>query len=394
MSKSTYFTTLTPLRGLAALAIVLHHCHRILLPLTTQSTGVIEMAYLAVDFFFILSGFVLAHRYGAEFDFFEEPYFRLGVNFKSYCQYLKARALRILPLYYLSFLLTFGTVSFFIIPYAADLAPYWKQVFSVKGLISSIFLIQGFPLNQYSVWNIPSWSLSVEWWMYLLFPVLWKWFVSTLDRPILVKNSLILIFIGYLGLYYGFAPYSEAHKATLDLATDFGFFRCFLGFMAGLLTYRLYQFEAGARLFSRNWLSLQLIMLLLLGMHFEVPAIFLVVLFPPLILSAVSGTDAFLAGLTLRPFQWLGDISYSIYLLHFLLIYGFIALLLPGNPHLLAEAVRNFTTSPDLWEGWCLAIPILLLSLPLAYFSYIFIELPFRKNGKRTTQIKGEIVVS
>src|ERR1700739_3127098 len=94
---------LTPLRGLAALWVVLFHADVILFfrqfgPLLDRdATGLISRGYLWVDFFFLLSGFIIAHVYGARL---AEPF-----SAETVWRYLAARFARIYPLHLFTLLL-------------------------------------------------------------------------------------------------------------------------------------------------------------------------------------------------------------------------------------------------------------------------------------------------
>jgi len=379
MAKIPYLFALTPLRGIAALAIVLHHCHRLLTPLTTRTTGLIEQAYLAVDFFFMLSGFVLAHRYSQSFT--------ERIDTPAYWSYVKARCRRILPLYYVSLLLTAGCVYGFLLPNASGLNQYWQSVFSTKGLLSSLFLVQGFPLSAVTVWNIPSWSLSVEWWVYLVFPYLWHRLIRPLQTTPQLMAAAGGIVGAYAGLIYYLSPtYGTFHLTNLDLATDFGFVRCLLGFVLGLITYRVYQQKA------MKWLAgaygtvgtpLVIGCYILLAMHQQWPDLGIIVFFPLLILGAVDAQDTLRPILSRPAVQWFGNVSYATYLTHMTLVYFTIATILPGSPTLLAAEGTGPANTPDLLLGWRLAGPVVLFSLPLAGLFYAYVEKPLRQSRPR-----------
>ena len=66
MKPVTYFSNLTPLRGIAALLTVIFHVSLMAGPLAFN-TQVLNRMYLMVDFFFVLSGFIMCHVYGELF---------------------------------------------------------------------------------------------------------------------------------------------------------------------------------------------------------------------------------------------------------------------------------------------------------------------------------------
>jgi peptidoglycan/LPS O-acetylase OafA/YrhL len=161
MQKPETFTALNGLRFLAALAVVIfHYAPRvgiyIHLPLFIKS--VINEGPCAVSFFFILSGFVLAHRhlYGRS-------------HIQTTPAFYWARFVRLYPAYLLAFLLFLPiAVQRFIL--SPSPASGGARTFVLSAVLSCLMLQSWTPLAQ--AWNGPSWSLSVEAFMYLMFPVI------------------------------------------------------------------------------------------------------------------------------------------------------------------------------------------------------------------------------
>jgi peptidoglycan/LPS O-acetylase OafA/YrhL len=171
---------LTPLRGIAALMVVLFHARLLLFPQWMESiaghTQLIENGYLWVDLFFILSDVVLAHVYG---ETFTGPSRRIG-----YGCFLWLRLTRVYPLYLLTLLLLVGWelykaqhgVGF----YAGPLFKMWEwegmppfgSPFTPAEALPSAFLLLQVVTDHGLTWNFAAWSLSVEWISYLLFPLL------------------------------------------------------------------------------------------------------------------------------------------------------------------------------------------------------------------------------
>jgi peptidoglycan/LPS O-acetylase OafA/YrhL len=125
--------------------------------------------YLWVEFFFVLSGFILTHAYGAR----AAELWRL----RGYGAFLRARLIRLYPLHLFMLLLILalvigfralaqasGYVSIFDLPYHQDT--------SVKGFVLSLFLVQAWNTMNSLTWNGVSWFVSVEAALCLLFPFL------------------------------------------------------------------------------------------------------------------------------------------------------------------------------------------------------------------------------
>lgn len=153
------FPALNGLRFLAALAIVIfHYAPRVhgydRVPIFLKN--LIDEGPCAVSFFFILSGFVLAHRYLSD-----------GGQFQSAAAFYWARFVRLYPAYLLAFLLFLPTA----LERSASYAQYGfggRHAFALSALLSPLMLQAWTPLAQ--AWNGPSWSLSVEAFFYLVFP--------------------------------------------------------------------------------------------------------------------------------------------------------------------------------------------------------------------------------
>jgi peptidoglycan/LPS O-acetylase OafA/YrhL len=142
---------LTGVRFLAAFYVVLFHTlpfvksHFSLHPVVERF---ISNGNLAVGFFYLLSGFILAYTYEG----------KIG-NPRDYIRYLRARFARIYPVYLFSLLLVL---------------PFQLQT-SVAAKLAVLFMVQTWnPANPgfAGAWNYPAWSLSVEAFFYLIFPLL------------------------------------------------------------------------------------------------------------------------------------------------------------------------------------------------------------------------------
>lgn len=171
---------LTPLRGIAALMVVLFHARLLLFPQWMESiaghTQLIENGYLWVDLFFILSGVVLAHVYGEAFT--RTP------RTVSYGRFLWLRLTRVYPLYLVTLLLLVGwelyKAQHGVCFYAGPLFKMWEwegmppfgSPFTPAEALPSAFLLLQVVTDHGLTWNFAAWSLSVEWISYLLLPLL------------------------------------------------------------------------------------------------------------------------------------------------------------------------------------------------------------------------------
>ncbi|OOV11361.1 acyltransferase [Deinococcus sp. LM3] len=153
---------LTGIRALAALWVVMYHFRDdvvALFPALAVLDPLVRAGYLGVDLFFVLSGFILCHTY---FDQFHN-----GVSLPAYRRFLQARIARVYPVHFVTLhivllgLLAAGTLGFEIYSINGSPAAYVAQLF-----MAHLWLGMG------STFNYPSWSISAEWFAYLLCPLL------------------------------------------------------------------------------------------------------------------------------------------------------------------------------------------------------------------------------
>jgi peptidoglycan/LPS O-acetylase OafA/YrhL len=172
------FTALNGLRFLAALAVVFYHYARKMegfdrFPRVIRS--VIECGPAAVGFFFILSGFVLAHRYLQD-----------GTEEQATPAFYRARFARLYPAYMVAFVLFLpGAIDKYLVHQPAG-SGAGLPVFVLSATLYVLMLQAWTPLAQ--AWNGPSWSLSVEAFMYLVFPFI-GWRLKELSN----RKTLLLL---------------------------------------------------------------------------------------------------------------------------------------------------------------------------------------------------------
>jgi len=215
------FDALTSLRGIAALCTVLAHLIVIwgdVFPPLQQGSLFRDFAvhtYLFVDFFFVLSGFVMSHAYGR--------HFADAVRAGSYMRFLRARFARVYPLHLLLLLVYVGLATIGI--KQAQENPDWS-------ITAHLLLLHAMGFFNHTTWNQPSWSISVEWWTYIVFP-----FAIPLARRYFSNTAAILALPVILGLF----AFLAMHFGSANLTVGFAFFRCLIGFCAGACLYAIVQ---------------------------------------------------------------------------------------------------------------------------------------------------------
>jgi len=296
--------SLTSFRGVAALWVVLYHYIVVYFSQLnpSQYTHFVEKGYLAVDLFFMLSGFVLTHVYRRAFS--------EGIA-KHYKHFLLSRIARLYPLHIMVLLLFVATaVTSRLLEYAAtgtyETIPI-QGPRSLAAFLANLFMLQGLQAGQLS-WNYPAWSISVEFAAYLLFPFLLPtiWRASPTS-----KIALAVFLIGILSLfsYYHGGNFNEWDGPQTLL-------RCLPEFTLGTVLYAAFRSGVYVPILGSDAVSILILLTTLSVLHFGGPDLAVVLLFAVLVLSVVVNTGIVAGIANRKPLIWLGNISYSLYLLH------------------------------------------------------------------------------
>jgi peptidoglycan/LPS O-acetylase OafA/YrhL len=268
-----------------------------------RHTALLNKGYLAVDLFFMLSGFVMTHVY--------REVFAQRVSPRSYWTFLWARIARVYPLH----LAVLGLIAAVML--ATSLAEYASGgpvtgipltgVRSVTALIANLFMLQGLHASTLS-WNYAAWSISLEFMAYLVFPFV---LVRVWQADARAQGLLALVLFAVLAWLAWMTgdDFNQWDGPTTLL-------RCLPEFLLGTLLYRAYLSPARAALLSGDAVTLTLLAVLLLALHAKGPDLLVIVLFAALLMAVVSNRSRVGALLNSSPLVWLGEISYALYLVH------------------------------------------------------------------------------
>lgn len=157
MQDVTRFHALDSLRGICAIAVVLYHSH--VVGSITEWTF-FSNADLFVEFFFVLSGFVMAHAYGSKRQL-------------DFSRFLVSRTFRLLPLHVFMLAVFVGLEC---LKYAAyrrgfsfNQTPF-TGIYAPSQILPNLLLLQSWThLTENLSFNTASWSISIEYWTYMLF---------------------------------------------------------------------------------------------------------------------------------------------------------------------------------------------------------------------------------
>lgn len=348
-AASKSLPALTGMRGVAALWVVAFH----LAPPLGKLVGVpvdwpvLREGYLGVDVFFILSGFILCHAYASAFRRY---------TVREHLHFLLVRLARIYPLHAFAM----AVLAAIVVALPGFVERYNPTFFRAPGFVIAALMLQNWAPHQL-IWNAPAWSLSAEWAAYLVFPLplLWTRRIRQ-GRHALLLAALALVLMALLFVVPG---------RTINATGKAGFLRLAGEFTAGCLIYRAYQSGLlGSFPWARgNWVALFLLGAVLL----YPPAVpFVVLPFAFLIVSLAHRQGRLHRVLSSPPAMFLGEISYSVYLFHWMLI---------QVAEWYADRAGLAGAAAAVWLCAVLAASVLVVST----LTWRWVERPARSFGRR-----------
>ena len=309
--KKIYFPNLNGLRFIAAFLVIIHHIEQFksLLGLENiwSNASILIIGKLGVILFFVLSGFLITYLLLME---------EKNTNTISIRHFYIRRLLRIWPLYYLITIL-----SLFVFPYIPFLE-LTNTLFTDEYSLIKIFLFIGFLPNLALILFSPvpylsqSWSVGVEEQFYLIWPVLMK---KAKNKIKLLYGVIIFYLVVKIGLY-AFIKIIDSNTVLRIVYNFISSFSIDCMAIGGILAYYLfYQHKYLKFLFSKYTqytCYLTLILFISLGIrisyfHYE----FFAVLFGIIILNLASNKESIIS-LENKVFNYLGKISYGLYMFH------------------------------------------------------------------------------
>jgi peptidoglycan/LPS O-acetylase OafA/YrhL len=292
---------LTSIRGVAAWWVVLYHfqdeIHR---AGGDFSLGIVSHGYLAVDLFFILSGFVIGLNYAATFR---------SMDVGQYARFLMIRIARIYPLH-IFMLAAFCLNLLAIVLFSTSRSP--GDRFGMQYFLLSAGLLQNWGFTDRLAWNPPAWSISTEWAAYLVFPFLACGATNLLRRPAAAAAAAIALLLLLFGGFQVLGPSIGADIPRL------GLLRCLLEFSTGLCLYRFWSMRGGRAAPHAGW---ALLGAALLGTGYALLPLRDYLIWPAafaLLIYALSCRDHWWVRLMQAPLLVAaGEVSYATYLVHY-----------------------------------------------------------------------------
>ena len=353
-----HYLILDALRGVAALVVVLFHICEAYNP-EHPLTQPINHGYLAVDFFFLLSGFVIAYAY-------DDRWQTLGLG-----DFFKRRLIRLQPMVIMG--MTVGALLF---PFQAGSSfpligstPAWEVVLVMLVGYTLIPLPPSMDIRGWSEMhplNGPAWSLFFEYVANILYAVGLRRLSNRQLAVLTVCAAAFLVQLAVFGKRGDLIGGWSVDPEQLHI----GFARLLFPFMAGMLLMRL-----GKRVKVPGAFGLCALLLVAalafprlggadrLWLNGLYESLCVIVVFPLIVAMGAGGTLA--AGWPTRIARWLGDISYPLYITH----YGFI--------YIYTQWVSEHSASAAYTKG--IGALVFVGSIGLAYACLKLYDEPVRK---------------
>jgi peptidoglycan/LPS O-acetylase OafA/YrhL len=331
---------LTSLRGLAALAVLLFHASFLSYRFAGGGPPVLwQRGYLAVDLFFFLSGFILTHVYG---DRLAADPSRRGIG-----SFLWARFCRLYPMnvFTLAVLAAQYLLGRLFVPAG----------FSFKTQLTASLLLMQVPWLREVALNSPSWSISAEFYAYLVFPLVVPVVSRLRGRTACALGTALLIGIAVNHLLFSHEAEYSGWGALVRALSEF---------IAGIFAYRCYRERRLRRIWAADATFIAIIAMIVVLCAAGASDGPIVSLLPALLLAAVANTGRVGKILGAGPLRRLGEISYSLYIFQ-------------AIPLMFAARIAGPLTAHGL-GGWRFAAIAVLLAIGSAGLVHRCIDAPAR----------------
>ena len=368
-----HYEILDGLRGVAALLVVCYHIFEGYAFAGGEAViKGINHGYLAVDFFFILSGFVISYAYDSRWTRKDNPLTLKG--------FFLRRLVRLHPMVILGAII--GTITFLIQGSVQWDGTHIATSAVMLALLAAMFLIPAVPGGHYEVrgngemfpLNGPTWSLFFEYIGNILYALFIRRFS---DKALKVWTSILGILFCAFAVFDVSGYGSVGVGWTMDKVNFFGgLLRMLFPFSLGMLLSRTFKpFRISGALWKCSLLLAAALFVPYLGARIDAQGLTLTlngayeflcisVIFPVIVLAGASG--ALTDGASGKICRTMGEISYPLYIVHYPFMYLFYSWLIEH---------QLFTFR----ETWLVAAGVVGWNVLLAWICVRFYETPVRK---------------
>jgi peptidoglycan/LPS O-acetylase OafA/YrhL len=366
------FAVLDALRGLCACFVCLFHFQANSFVVDWEF---IRQSWQFVDFFFVLSGFVIAANYRG----------RLAGHMPT-ARFMLLRLGRIYPLhaFMLGIFVAVELGALVLGHGGGGRRALFNESHSLGAIFTNLLLIQNFGIEGRLTWNHPAWSIAVEIWAYLLFALAVRACGRGLDAALVI--AVIVAPLLLLAL-----------AGSINVTWDYGLIRCVYGFALGVLCWSAWQRWGEVWLrHTTGWTAIEVAATLAVVMFVTYagptawnllgPLLFAVAL---LIFAREGGA---LSSILARPLPLLlGTLSYSIYMVHTIVQSRFDDALMvlgswvgmPLTTRVVDDGRVSILAGADPVQGTLLTIVMLVLVVAISWLTYQHIERPGQRWSRR-----------
>ena len=349
------FEVLDAFRGICALSVVVFHMH---LVDSFTNLDFFRGSDIFVEFFFVLSGFVLTHGYG----------YKKNLQFKAF---IKSRFFRIYPLHLFMFvvfiLLEFGKLGAYKFGGFTFTNEPFTNRFALSEMIPNLLLIQSWtPFTDPLSFNVPSWSISIEFYLYVI--LFFTIVMFGKFRKLIWLLIPIVIFLLMI---------MESDVLVTNVLRGLS---CFFG---GAFTYVVYKKVSHRKvpyfLASMIEIGLLITTILVIQTEFEYRSIIATLLFYLVVFCFAFEGGMISSALKIKPFQLAGKLSYSIYMTHAAILFCLTSVMVIVQKITAIElaptidGVRYLTTGNGMINN-VIVICILGLVMLISNITYKYVE--------------------
>lgn len=302
---STRLEALTGVRAFAAAWVILLHFGEPLyglLPGLRFAERLTTQGFLGVDLFFVLSGFILSFNY---FD-----HFKSGVSVTDWGRFLRLRLARMWPTHVFTLHVT---VAMYFAARSLDVTLHSDQTveYTLPAYLHNLALTHAWTMGDLS-WNAPSWTISAEWAAYLVFPAL----TLLVARATTLKRAWTGVAMAYLVWLVVVRLWLWEESLSIDAALP----RAATQFLAGCFLFLVYRKGPRGRP-SRLAAIAAILLLVTAPLPWEHSRAYLLTPLLGLGVLGLARGDRVLGPLLEhRAARYLGELSYSLYLTHGLVL--------------------------------------------------------------------------
>jgi peptidoglycan/LPS O-acetylase OafA/YrhL len=337
---------LTGIRAVAAIFVVFFHfgdSFAALFPAFALFSPIYKSGDMGVDLFFMLSGFILSLNYVERFQ---------TISLANYGRFLRARLARIYPVH----LFTLMVLTVFVLCARRARVAMHDTHYSAFTWFANLLLVQVWPgFSRGVTWNFPAWSISAEWFAYLLFPFLAVW-VGLTKRPYIWFAMALLSFM--VPCFFGI-EHHPTRCALLRVSSEF---------TAGCFLFQIYRNIWKCPL--PPWVSGMLsVTICAVCTKFDWPRAFGLPFFALLIWGLATYSRGWLSGPVA---VYMGQASYALYMTH-----GLCEIILKR-----ALPAEHFVSASAVTRVGITAVYFSLIAVA-AVLTYHYVETPARRwlNG-------------